>query len=284
MTTAIAKVIDLHLHTHHSDGTWSPAELVEYAVKIGMKHIAISDHDTVSGIDEGLEAACGRLEIIPAIELNTIFQEENGARHDVHILGYYIDKDNQILASAIAKQKAARAAHVLDCIELVAAAGVSISLESVQECAGRGAIGKAHLSEAIVRAGGAPDLTSAYEKFMVRGSKFYADRKSISPYEAVAAIKAAGGIASIAHPGKEKHVIPLIEALHEAGLSGVEAYHRVHSEPLLRQYLRFAKDHKMLVTGGSDCHGPYEEFASMMGSIPLPPEVLENLRSAYLRD
>ena len=276
-------MIDLHLHTHHSDGTWSPAELVEHAVKIGMKHIAISDHDTVCGIDEGLEAARGRLEIIPAIELNTIFQEENGARHDVHILGYYIDKDNQVLASAIAKQKAARAAHVLDCIELVASAGVSISLESVQECAGKGAIGKAHLSEAIVRAGGAPDVTTAYEKFMIRGSKFYADRKSISPYEAVAAIRAAGGIASIAHPGKEKHVIPLIESLHEAGLAGVEAYHRVHSELLLRQYLNFAKEHQMLITGGSDCHGPFEEFASMMGTISVPPEVLKDLRQAHLK-
>lgn len=277
-------MIDLHLHTHHSDGTWSPAELVEHAVKIGMKHIAISDHDTVCGIDEGLAAARGRLEIIPAIELNTIYKDEAGASHDVHILGYFIDKDNQELAAAIAKQKAARADHVLDCIKLVTAAGVPITLEAVQECAGMGAIGKAHLTEAIVRAGGAPDLTAAYEKFMVRGSQFYADRKSISPYEAVAAIKAAGGIASIAHPGKEKHVVPLIEALQQVGLAGVEAYHRVHSLPLLRQYLRFANKHKMLVTGGSDCHGPYQEFESMMGSISLPPEVLKDLRRAHLRD
>lgn len=277
-------MIDLHLHTHHSDGTWSPAELVEHAVKIGMKHIAISDHDTVCGIDEGLAAARGRLEIIPAIELNTIYKDEAGASHDVHILGYFIDKDNQELAASIAKQKAARADHVLDCIKLVTAAGVPITLEAVQECAGVGAIGKAHLTEAIVRAGGAPDLTAAYEKFMVRGSQFYADRKSISPYEAVAAIRAAGGIASIAHPGKEKHVIPLIEALKEIGLGGVEAYHRVHSLPLLRQYLRFANKHKMLVTGGSDCHGPYQEFESMMGSISLPPEVLKDLRRAHLRD
>ena len=277
-------MIDLHLHTHHSDGTWSPAELVEHAVKIGMKHIAISDHDTVCGIDEGLAAARGRLEIIPAIELNTIYKDEAGASHDVHILGYFIDKDNQELAAAIAKQKAARADHGLDCIKLVTAAGVSITLEAVQECAGMGAIGKAHLTEAIVRAGGAPDLTAAYEKFMVRGSQFYADRKSISPYEAVAAIRAAGGIASIAHPGKEKHVVPLIEALQQVGLSGVEAYHRVHSLPLLRQYLRFANKHKMLVTGGSDCHGPYQEFESMMGSISVPPEVLKDLRRAHLRD
>ncbi len=277
-------MIDLHLHTHHSDGTWSPAELVEHAVKIGMKHIAISDHDTVCGIEEGLEAARGRLEIIPAIELNTIFKDEAGARHDVHILGYFIDKDNQDLAAAIAKQKAARAEHVLDCIELVRLAGVPITLEDVQECAGMGAIGKAHLTEAIVRAGGAPDLTSAYEKFMVRGSQFYADRKSISPFDAVSAIRAAGGIASIAHPGKEQHVIPLIEALKEIGLGGVEAYHRVHSQSLLRQYLRFASKHKMLVTGGSDCHGPYQEYESMMGSIPVPAEVLRDLRRAHLRD
>ncbi len=270
-------MFDLHLHSHHSDGTWSPQELVEHAVKIGMKHIALTDHDTVSGIDEALAAARGRVQIIPAIELNTVFCDGSGASHDVHILGYFIDRKNSDLLATIDLQKQARAAHVLDCIKLVASAGVEITVESVQECAGQGAIGKAHLTEAIVRAGGAPDLTSAYEKFMVRGSAFYAPRHSISPYDAVEAIRKAGGLASIAHPGKEDHVVPLIESLHEAGLAGIEAYHRVHSPVLVDRYLQMAAHRNMIVTGGSDCHGPYEEYASMMGSIVMPEEILKGL-------
>jgi len=272
-------MFDLHLHSHHSDGTWSPEELVEHAVSIGMKHIALSDHDTVSGIDEAIAAARGRVEIIPAIELNTIFCDEIGNSHDVHILGYFIDRECPELLAAISLQKQARAAHVLNCIKLVASAGVKITVDSVQECAGQGAIGKAHLTEAIVRAGGAPDVTSAYEKFMVRGSKFYADRHSISPFAAVTAINKAGGIASIAHPGKENHVIPLIESLREQGLGGIEAYHRVHSPNLVEQYVLMAKRFDMVITGGSDCHGPFEEYASLMGSIVMPEEILSSLRS-----
>jgi predicted metal-dependent phosphoesterase TrpH len=131
-----------------------------------------------------------------------------------------------------------------------------------------------------VRAGGAEDLTAAYQKYMVRTSPYFAQRKSVAPLEAVQAIKAAGGIPSIAHPGKEAHVIPLIESLAEQGLMGIEAFHRVHNLSLLRKYLRYAGRHKMLVTGGSDCHGPYQQFQSMMGTISVPPEVLTTLKKA----
>jgi len=273
-------MIDLHLHTHHSDGTWSPADLVAHAKKIGMKYIAVTDHDTVAGVDEAVEAAGGLIEVIPAVEINTVFCDQDNVNHDVHILGYFIDTSSDALNHVLARQKAARAQHVLDCIELVAKAGVNINLADVQACAGKGAVGKAHITEAIVRAGGAADLTAAYQKYMVRSSPFYAQRKSVAPLEAVKAIKAAGGIPSIAHPGKEAHVIPLIESLAEQGLMGIEAFHRVHTLGLLRKYLRYASKHKMLVTGGSDCHGPYQEFQSMMGTISVPPEVLTALKKA----
>jgi predicted metal-dependent phosphoesterase TrpH len=273
-------MIDLHLHTHHSDGTWSPRELVEHAAKIGMKHIAITDHDTVAGVAEAIDAAGARLEVIPAVEINTVYDDAQGLGHDVHILGYFIDTANTELEAVLARQKAARAEHVLDCIELVSSSGIKITLADVQACAGKGAVGKAHLTEAIVRAGGAEDLTAAYQKYMVRTSPYFAQRKSVAPLEAVQAIKAAGGIPSIAHPGKEAHVIPLIESLAEQGLMGIEAFHRVHNLSLLRKYLRYAGRHKMLVTGGSDCHGPYQQFQSMMGTISVPPEVLTTLKKA----
>jgi hypothetical protein len=273
-------MLDLHLHTHHSDGTWSPEALVEHAVQIGMKHIAITDHDTVDGVAEASAVAGARLEVIPAVEINTVHKDESGNSHDIHILGYFIDTENKALESVLARQKAARAQHVLDSIALLASSGMAITLADVQACAGKGAVGKAHLSEAIVRAGGAADVSEAYQKYMMRTSPFYAPRKSVAPLEAVKAIRAAGGIPSIAHPGKEAHVIPLIESLSQQGLMGIEAYHRVHTLPLLRQYLRYANRHNMLVTGGSDCHGPFEQYRSMMGTISVPPEVLTVLKKA----
>ena len=268
-------MIDLHLHSHYSDGTWAPRNLVEHAVQIGMKHIALSDHDTVDGIDEALQAAAGRIEVIPAVEINTV-----EAGHDVHILGYFIDRHNRELEAVLDRQKLARSRHLEACIERIAASGVQITLESVHQCAGGnvGVLGRAHITEAIVKAGGAADITAAYEKYTRRGSPYYPERASVRPHDAILAILAAGGIPSIAHPGKEEYVISLIESLQKIGLLAVEAFHRVHSPELTAFYIDYASRKGLLVTGGSDCHGPYQEYPSLMGSIAVPPEVLSNLR------
>jgi predicted metal-dependent phosphoesterase TrpH len=268
-------MIDLHLHSHFSDGTWSPEELVEHAVKIGMKHIALSDHDTVDGIDEAIAAAAGRVEIIPAVEINTI-----EAGNNVHILGYFIDHHTNELDAVLAKQKAARHKHMLGRIASIQESGIKLTLEGVQACAGGaiGVLGTAHITEAIVQAGGAADLTEAWEKYLQRGSPYYVERQSVRPHEAIMAIRAAGGIPSMAHPGKESYVIPLIESLTRVGLMAVEAYHQVHSDELTNSYIEYAASRGLLVTGGSDCHGPYREFESTMGSIKVPEDVLTNLR------
>src|SRR5271155_2941540 len=100
--------IDLHLHTHHSDGSWSPSELVEYGVKMKMRCLAVTDHDTTAGIEEATLASQGRLEIIPGVEINTIWNDADGKYRDVHILGYFIDTNNQALKELLEKQREAR--------------------------------------------------------------------------------------------------------------------------------------------------------------------------------
>lgn len=269
--------IDLHLHSHHSDGTWAPSDLVEHAVKLKMKVIALTDHDTTNGVQEALDAAAGRVEVIPGIEINTIWNDGDGNVQDVHILGYYIDVDNEHLKEVLKRQRQARVDHLEECIKLIAGAGVPLTREKVQEFAGAGAIGKAHITKAIVNVGGAVDIHEAYERFMVRGSPYYAQRRSVNPFEAVAAIVQSGGVASIAHPGKGEKIRSLILELKEHGMQSVEAYHRVHSGDTVRSYLRFAHRNGLIVTGGSDCHGPYEGYQSTMGSISIPKEVVRNL-------
>jgi predicted metal-dependent phosphoesterase TrpH len=274
--------IDLHLHTHHSDGTWSPTDLVNHAISIKMKHIAITDHDSVQGIAEAQDAACGKLDIIPAIEINTIYRHESGKREDVHVLGYFIDPSNRELASVLQRQQEARAQHVIDSINAVAAVGIKIDVESVQRHAGIGSIGRAHITMAIVEAGGATDVNEAWEKFMVRKSEHYVPRNSVSPMDAIRAINAAGGVSSIAHPGKGQHIDALIMQLREqAGLKAIEAYHRIHSVQLVRHFIKLANKNNMLITGGSDCHGPFEDYAPTVGSISVPEEVLQKLRQCY---
>jgi len=272
--------IDLHLHTHHSDGTWSPTALVNHAMSINMKHIAITDHDSVEGIKEAQEAANGKLEIIPGIEINTIYINESGKREDVHILGYFIDPENPDLLKLLQRQRDARTQHVYDSINAVAALGIDITADSVQRHAGIGSIGRAHITMAIVEAGGAKDVNEAWEKFMLRTSEHYVPRNSVSPLEAIGAINAAGGIASIAHPGKEVHMDQLIMQLREeGGLGAIEAYHRIHSVELVRHFIELANKNGMLITGGSDCHGPFEEYAPTVGSVSVPQDVLLKLRT-----
>lgn len=272
---------DFHLHTHHSDGTWSPAELVEHAVKLKLTHIALTDHDTTYGINEAIEAARGRLEVIAAVEINTIRREPDGTHKDVHILGYFIDQMNEKLQVLLARQRQARLTHVEKMVASLNAAGHPLTMKMLSEKAGLGAIGKAHITQCMVECGMAEDLMEAYEKYVCKESPFYVLRESASPQEAIAAINEAGGFASIAHPGKSPEMLEYILSLKRDGLAGVEAFHRMHSVDLVRQYIRFANRHQLIVTGGSDCHGPYKEYKATAGSVALPKDIVKKFLASH---
>jgi len=272
--------VDLHLHSNHSDGNWSPQELVAHAISCGMTTIALTDHDTVSGIDEAISFAGTRVEIIPGIEINTMWIDAAGAGHDVHILGYFIDRTNSKLLDLLSRQRSARDQQVKRLIEILKEDGLDISEERVLEFSKGSPIGKMHVTQAIVVAGGAPDVSTAYAKYYDKKSKYFVRRKSASPFEAVEAINAAGGVASLAHPRAYTNVPQaVIEELASKGLGALEAYHSAQSSEDTEAVLKLAEKLSLRVTGGSDCHGPFEEFASLMGSVPVPPDVVTNLRS-----
>lgn len=271
--------VDLHLHTLHSDGSWSTQELVEEAIRKNLKTIAITDHDTVAGIAEAIHIAANRIEIIPGIEINTVYRTEN-KRKDIHILGLFIDPAHPALARIIQRQQDARNRLVDDTVEKLNTLGIPLTHDLVRECAGNGSIGRPHLTKAIVKAGGAASINEAYERFMQRKSPDYIARHSIQPHEAIEAINEAGGIASIAHPGKDEEICDIILELKKVGLRAIEAFHRSHTLELVRHYMRFASSNGMLITGGSDCHGPSEGYPPSIGTIRVPPDVVSNLRAA----
>lgn len=268
---------DLHLHSHHSDGTWSPAALIEHAVALGLTHVALTDHDTTAGIDEATRTAAGRLKVIPGVEINTIHENEDGTVEDIHVLGYFIDLRANVLASLLKRQRLARMDHVAAFSRRLKEDGIDLSVESIEKASGRGAIGKAHITKAIVDAGLARDINEAYKRFLAKDSPFYVKRESVRPEEAIEAIRQSGGISSIAHPGKGEHMRELILYFKTRGLDAIEAFHRMHSVDLVRRYIRFANKNKLLITGGSDCHGPYDDYPPSMGSINIPEEIVRNL-------
>jgi 3',5'-nucleoside bisphosphate phosphatase len=270
---------DLHLHTLHSDGSWSPEEVVQAAVQHGFKTIAITDHDTVAGIAAAQTrgAALG-IEVIPGIEINSVYATSDGAYLDVHVLGYFIDVNCDQLHQVMQRQQEARHRLVRDTIERCNKVGIPLTIEHVQQCSGNGSIGRPHLARAIVKAGGAADVEKAFMRFMSRESNEFIPRNSVSPQEAIAAIQAAGGLSSIAHPGKSESMERVILDLKQVGLQGVESYHRSYSLKTVKHNLRLAAQHGLLVTGGSDCHGPSDGYPASIGSVKVPMDVVNNLR------
>jgi predicted metal-dependent phosphoesterase TrpH len=272
--------VDLHLHTTHSDGTWRPSEMIEQAIKLKLTCIAITDHDTTDGINEGRAAAAGRLEIINGVEINTRGELKDSLKQDVHILGYFIDPTDSKLNDLFKRQQNARVAHVEQVIKKLDAHGIHVSMESIRAFTDGGPIGKPHITKAIVAAGGASDIMEAYEKFMSKKSAFYVPRNSVTPAEAIHAIRAAGGIASWAHPGDGEHVKDMVKELISYGLGAIEAYHQMHSVETTQSIVALASDFGLLVTGGSDCHGPYEECPPSIGTVTVPEEVVAKLKAA----
>ncbi len=273
--------VDLHLHTNYSDGSWSPTQVVERAVSLRLTHIAITDHDTMDGINEAVECAAGRLQVIPGIEINTVWQDDDRCFQDVHILGYFLDKDSQHLQQILHRQQEARRKLVTATVERLADLGLDLTVELIERCAGRGSIGRPHITQAIVQSGGAKDVVEAYQLFMIPESPYYVRRESISPVDAIEAISKAGGVASVAHPGRPEVMKDLLLLLKRSGLGALEAYHRRHSLATVKKNIRFAHDNGLAVTGGSDCHGPHGEYPATIGSISVPLEVVTKLEQLH---
>ena len=242
---------DLHIHTTASDGTLTPEQVVREAARIGLGAVGIADHDTVGGIETGLAAARETgIIFVPAVEINTDYGKD-----EVHVLGYFVDHQSPSLNAHLQRQRNARLERGKRMVERLNELGVNISFERVQEIAGGGAIGRPHIARAIVEAGYASLLNEAFGKFLIRGAPAYVARHKLTPFQAIEMVLEAGGVAVLAHPGIHKHD-ELIAKLIEAGMRGIEAYHTEHSSVQAAHYVEVARRYNLIVTGGSDSHGP----------------------------
>lgn len=265
--------VDLHLHTTHSDGRWSPRQVVEQAVERGLAAIAITDHDVLGGLAEARTAA-DRLgiELVEGIELTADWDGRAA-----HILGYGIEPKSAALGDALDAGRRRMDAHVAGVLDAIRAAGHELSEADLARYNTRYATGTAlvlgMLQKGILRR--APEAKA----LLALASR---EPRAYTAVEAIDLVHRAGGVAVLAHPARLRRDEPLqppevFEPLVGAGLDGLEAWHVVQPEPIREHYLRVAERLGMLATGGSDCHGPRSTGVRIAGQ-QVPYAVLSALR------
>ena len=265
---------DLHLHTFFSDGTFTPEELVERAHKIGFSAIALTDHDTLEGCARAA-AACAavRMEFISGTELTAEHHDT-----EVHILAYLVDTQNQVLLKRIAEFQTVRQSRIREMVAALNQQGIPLKAESVFALANCKSPGRPHVARALVKEKLIGSLDEAFEKYLKKGRPAWVPKTKMSALEAVELIHQAGGLAVMAHPGLNR-TDDIIPALVDAGLDGIECFHTKHSTVMSERYLMIAEKHRLLVTGGSDCHG-FSKKQPLIGTVKLPYEHVQRLYAA----
>ncbi|MCL2474858.1 MAG: PHP domain-containing protein [Chloroflexi bacterium] len=263
-------MIDLHIHTTASDGIYSPKEIVSKAKTMGLQTIAITDHDTVSGLKEAMQAAkLYQIEVIPGVEISTDFTDGLA-----HVLGYFIDYENKKFTACLEKMKIERQDRAQAILRKLQKLNINIAFEKVAEIAGDATIGRPHVAAAMVEMGFVPDMVTAFDLYLAEGRPAYADRLKITPREACQAIRQAGGIAVLAHPFTVRNYQALIANLRPF-LSGIETYYGEFNEEQKKELLHFSCKYQLIPTGGSDFHG--EDRAGAPLGVGGAPDYIVNL-------
>ncbi len=264
--------VDLHIHSTASDGSYSPEEIVQISLRLGLSAIAIADHDSVDGVLPAMEAARGTdLRVFPAVELSVDYEDT-----EIHILGFFVDLDHQPLLEAMRKVRDGRIARAEEMVRRLQQLGIPITIDDVLHEAGSGAVGRPHVARALVKVGAVRTQREAFEKYIGRGRPAYVPRYKLKPEEAVRLIRSAGGLPVFAHPGLCGRD-DMIDRLMPEGLLGIEAYHVEHTPSQTRKYLNMARRRGLFVTGGSDSHGPLGPVPVEIGCVFVPDECADRL-------
>jgi predicted metal-dependent phosphoesterase TrpH len=259
-------VIDLHSHTLHSDGERSPAELLTEAAAAGVQVLAVTDHDTVSGIaDCRVAAERVGVRLVPGIELSS---ELHG--REVHILGHFLDPASGALLKLATGMLAERRERMERMVILAQGMGFAdVTMERVIACSGGENLGRPHLARVLVESGHASSVKDAFDKFLRSRGPLWVDRRRLSVPEAVELIRGASGTSSVAHPGANGVSRQELKVMADAGLDAVEAFHPDHVPNQAEAYERWAKELGLLITAGSDYHGPGVQPGRKLGDRAL---------------
>jgi len=265
-------MVDLHVHSIWSDGTQTPEEIVAAALEKGLTAVAVADHDTVAGVRPALEAAEGTaLTVVPAAEISTEYQAA-----EVHILGYYFDLKDPRLADTFRYVRSSRLLRGEEIAGKLRALGIELTLGEIEAESDGDTLGRPHVAAALLRKGYVSTLQEAFDRYIGAGRPAYVPRYKLTPFDAVARIAQAGGCPVLAHPGLGVGT-PVIRELAGRGLQGIEAYHSQHTPSNTRRALGLAEEYGLVVTGGTDSHGPGGSHPVEVGEIEVPDECFHSL-------
>ena len=257
--------IDLHTHSTHSDGSFHPGRLVELAKEKGLRAIALTDHDTVAGVEEAMIAGeeLG-VEVVPGVEISAQFGPGT-----MHILGYYIQTTHQEITGALETLQQARAARNPKIIERLQTFGLKITMAEVLDLSGE-QVGRPHIAQALVQRGYVSGISEAFSRYLKKGAAAYVEKFRFTPQEAIGLIRRAGGLASLAHPftlgvGETKELSQVVKELQAVGLEGIEVFYPGHTEAMTACYKVVVERLGLLPTGGSDFHGDLKNGSDLGG-------------------
>ena len=268
--------IDLHTHSTASDGIYSPTELLHKAKDVGLRVLALTDHDTTGGLEEATQTARTLdIDIIPGIEINT---DVGGG--EVHVLGYFLEFQRPEFQAVLKVLRDARERRGQRMVELLNKHGVHISWERVREIA-QGSVGRPHVAEALLEAGYVQTTSEAFDTYIGRDCYAFVARYKLTPKDAVLLIASANGLPVIAHPIELPGLDELrnwLPDLCEAGMVGLETYYGAYTPENERELLALAHEYKLIPTGGTDFHGP-GIHPTPLGGRYVPFEAVEGLKA-----
>ena len=279
--------VDLHLHTTASDGVLSPSEIVRYAKAKGLQAIAITDHDTIEGCEEGiLEGERIGFEVIPGIEISA--EHSPGS---MHILGFFLNIHHPLLNERLEYLQKARAERNPKIVERLNQLGIEITYDEVLKASGGGQVGRPHFANILLEKKCVRSFQEAFDRFLKKGAPAYVDKFRFTSKEALHFINEAQGVAVLAHPNTlgvngcsalEKLILQLVEE----GLKGIEVYYPEHSEVDVGRYKTLADRYHLLPTGGTDYHGIEKNELDIgvgRGEMKLPYSIVEDIRAVRNR-
>ena len=275
--------IDLHLHTTHSDGSFSTRDVMAFAKQAGLTALAITDHDIVEGIAEAtaIGAELG-IEVVPGVEISSRLGES-----ELHILGYFLNWTDPLLAQRLSTLRDSRHTRNPKIVQRLNELGIPMTYEEVRALAGTESVGRPHIARLLMEKKFVTSAKEAFDRYLANGRPAFVDRELPEPAEAVRWIREAGGVPVLAHPTwvrtSADGLRTLVRELKVAGLGGIEVHYSTHTPSQTTEYLELAKQCDLLVTGGSDFHGvtkPDIEVGIGRGQLKVSEKLLDPLRKA----